>query len=95
LKAIALLALLMFADSAKPPTISDALKAQFFKAQAQLIQANAQVQQAQAGAKAAQDSFTSAIDSLKKACGEGFQPQMDAQQDPSCVAMPKQGVKKP
>lgn len=78
---------LLYAD-AKAPTLSDALKVQFFKAQAQLVQANAQAQEKQ-------KAYAEAIEALTKACGEGYQLQMNAQQDPVCVSAPKAPEKKP
>lgn len=68
--------------AAKPPAISDALKAQFFKAQSQMIQAEAQVDQKRA-------AFQQVVQSLNQACGTEFHPQMNPQGDPVCVANPK------
>lgn len=73
-------------DPSKPPVISDALKAKFFKAQLALQNAQSAFQKAQ------QDSITAAQE-ITKACGDGFQPQMDAQGDPACVAKPKPAKK--
>ena len=65
-------------EAAKPPVISDAHKAAFFKAQYQLLQANQQMQAAQA-------AMTAAVELLNKDCGDGHQPQIDPQADPVCT----------
>jgi hypothetical protein len=80
---------LLSADAPKPPAISDALKAQFFKAQAQFIQAQAAAAQAQEAAKEKNTAYTDAVSAIQKACGEGFQAQMDDKSDPACVVAPK------
>lgn len=69
------------APAPAPPAISDALKAQFFKAQAQKIQADIAAQQKQ-------QVFAQAVADLNKACGDGFEPQLNPAGDPACVAKP-------
>jgi hypothetical protein len=66
---------------ATPPAISDAVKAQFFKAQSQMIQAKAQAQQAE-------QAFQQVVTTLNGACGESFAPQMNPQGDPVCAPKP-------
>ncbi len=67
--------------SAKPPSITDAQRAQFFKAQSQMIQANAQAQQRQT-------EFQSAIAEMQKTCGDTATLQSNPNGDPECVAKP-------
>ena len=72
-----------------PPAITDAHRAQFFKAQLA-------VNQAQAAMTAAQQTFQAAVADLSKDCGEKFLPQMGPNGDPVCVAKPaekKEGQK--
>jgi septal ring-binding cell division protein DamX len=64
-----------------PPVISDALRAQFFKAQSQMIQANAQAQQRQS-------EFQSSVAELQKTCGDKYTLQLNGNGDPECVARP-------
>jgi hypothetical protein len=66
---------------AKPPTITDAQRAQFFKAQSQMIQSNAQAQQKQA-------EFQAAIAEMQKTCGDTAILQSNPNGDPECVARP-------
>lgn len=70
----------------KAPSISDSLKARFFKAQLTLRTAQEAFQRAQQASMEASGEIT-------KACGDGFAPQMDPQGDPVCAAKPE--VKKP
>ena len=65
-----------------PPAITDAHRAQFFKAQLE-------VNQAQAAMTAAQQTMQAAVADLSKDCGEKFTPQMGPQGDPVCVAKPE------
>jgi hypothetical protein len=67
--------------SAKPPAITDAQRAQFFKAQSQMIQANAQAQQRQA-------EFQSAIAEIQKTCGDTASLTLNQYGDLECVAKP-------
>jgi hypothetical protein len=85
-----ILAVFLFADT-PIPTISDAVKARFFKAQAQMIDANARLQQSKEyqDAQTKQKSFSDAVQELTKACGNGFNPEWDAMGDPICVIAPK------
>jgi hypothetical protein len=62
---ISLLALL-WADAPKPPVVPEALKTEFFQAQANMIAANAQAQEKRA-------TFTELYKQINAACGEGFQ----------------------
>jgi hypothetical protein len=66
---------------AKPPTITDAQRAQFFKAQSQMIQANAQAQQRQT-------DFQSVIAEMQKTCGDTASLNLNQSGDPECVAKP-------
>jgi uncharacterized membrane protein YgcG len=66
---------------AKPPAITDAQRAQFFKAQSQMIQANAQALQKQA-------EFQSAIAEMQKTCGDTASLNLNQSGDPECVAKP-------
>jgi hypothetical protein len=66
---------------AKPPAITDAQRAQFFKAQSQMIQANAQVQQRQT-------EFQNAVAEMQKTCGDAYTLQINPNGDPECVAKP-------
>ena len=81
------LALPLIAQTAKPPAppktpvISDAQRAQFFKAQSQMIQANAQAQQRQT-------EFQNAIAEMHKTCGDTATLQLNPNGDPECVAKP-------
>jgi hypothetical protein len=72
---------------AKPPTITDAQRAQFFKAQSQMIQANAQAQQKQT-------EFQAAIAEMQKTCGDTATLQSNPAGDPECVAKPPAPAKK-
>jgi hypothetical protein len=65
----------------KPPAISDAQRAQFFKAQSQMIQANAQAQQKQS-------EFQNAIAEMQKTCGDTATLQSNPNGDPECIAKP-------
>ena len=86
------LAVLLVGQAPKPeapPAITDAHRAQFFKAQLQ-------VNQAQAAMTAAQQTFQAAVADLSKDCGEKFAPSMGPQGDPVCIAKPaekKEGAK--
>jgi hypothetical protein len=61
------------------PTISDAQRAEFFKAQSMMIQSATQ-------AKTEQSNFQAAIAKLQQTCGETFTLQMSPSGDPICVA---------
>lgn len=65
----------------KTPVISAELKAQFFKAQLAVKSAQEVYQQAQAASQAS-------VQMLIQACGKDFQPSMDQNGDPVCVANP-------
>ena len=58
-----------------PPAITDAHRAQFFKAQLAVNQA--------------QQTFQAAVADLSKDCGEKFAPSMGPQGNPVCVAKPE------
>lgn len=66
-------------DTPRPPVISDALRAKWWKAMAAQAEAQKQSMQAQAQAQTAKEE-------LVKACGEKFTPGPDASGDPICVA---------
>jgi len=66
---------------AAAPAISDALRAEFFKAQSQMIQSSAQ-------AKEAQSQFQSEITKMQQVCGETSTLQMSQTGDPVCVIKP-------
>jgi hypothetical protein len=81
---IVVLALPLAAQTPKPPeapVISDTIKAQFFKAQSGMIQADQKAQQMR-------DAFTQIVSALTATCGANFQPQINPQGDPVCVAKP-------
>jgi hypothetical protein len=63
------------------PVVSDAQRAQFFKAQSQMIQANTQ-------ASARQADFQMVVAELQKTCGDKYTLQLNAGGDPECVAKP-------
>ncbi len=65
-----------------PPAITDAHRAQFFKAQLQ-------INKAQAAMTAAQQTMQAAVTDLSKDCGEKFTPQMGPAGDPVCIAKPE------
>jgi len=76
-----------FAIAQTAPTITDAERAEFFKAQSKLMAASEQAKEAQA-------QFQAAVAKLQAACGEAFTLQMNQGGDPACVAKPKPEVKK-
>jgi len=69
----------------KPPTISDAVIAKYWKAQSQFTIAKEAFENAQ-------KETTAAIAEIQKACGTEFVPQMSPTGDPICA--PKPEVKK-
>ncbi len=83
-----LLALCLFADAPKPPVIPDQLKAAFWKSRSLL-------QDAQSAFEKASAVNAAAVGDLQKFCGEGYQVQFDAQNEPSCVAKIPVENKKP
>lgn len=66
---------------AAPPTITDAHKAAYFKAQLQLTQAQSALGTAQAKMQAA-------VGEMVTDCGNGFLAQLDPNGDPVCAAKP-------
>lgn len=70
-----------------PPAITDAHRAQFFKAQLQ-------INQAQAAMTAAQQTMQAAVTDLSKDCGEKFTPSMGPAGDPVCTAKPEPAKEK-
>lgn len=72
---------------AAAPVISDALKAQFFKAQSFVAQADVSAEKAHV-------AYQAAIDELKRTCGEGANLQSDKAGDPVCVVKPPVAEKK-
>lgn len=87
----ALILAFLFVDAPKPPVLSDALKAKFWKAQTQVQTAkNTYQETAQYKMFERRNAELNAVvDELTKACGDGFQPQLDKDGDPACVALPK------
>ena len=69
------------------PQITDAQRAEFFKAQAKAIGTSAE-------AKEAKTQFDAAVAKLQAACGDAFTLQMNQGGDPVCVAKPKPEAKK-
>lgn len=75
---------------ANPPAVPVEFKAEFFKAQSQMQQTEASLEQTPQW-KAAQDkqqAFQLVIVKFQKLCGSDFQPQLDTNGDPVCVAKP-------
>jgi hypothetical protein len=79
---------LLWADA--PKTVPEALKTEFFQAQANMIAANAQAQEKKA-------TFVELYKQLNTACGEGFQwSQTDGDKNGwGCTATPKHEAGKP
>ena len=80
------LAVLLAGQAPKPepaPAITDAHRAQFFKAQLQ-------INQAQAAMTAAQQTMQAAVTDLSKDCGEKFTPQMGPQATQCASPSPSQ-----
>ena len=69
------------------PVITDAQRAEFFKAQSKLMAASEQ-------AKEAQTQFQATVAKMQAACGDAFTLQMNQGGDPACVAKPKLEAKK-
>ena len=67
------------APDPKPPVVPDALRAEFFKAQAQLIQAKSNLDNASG-------VMTGVVEKLNKLCGDRHQFQMSQDNEPQCVA---------
>ena len=99
LSAAILFAMPLAAQTAKPapetpkaaapvtPVVSDALKAQFFKAQSFKVQADVQ-------AEKANSIFQAAIAEMRKACGDSHTLTESQSADPVCVAKPERPEKK-
>lgn len=86
-----LLALPLAAQAPKPPatpTIPEPVLTRFWKAQSQVQQNEAMLQNARANMQAA-------VTEMQTACGKDFQPQMNPQGDPACVAKPAAKETKP
>lgn len=71
-----------------PPVPTDAQKMAFFKANSEFQAANSQAQQAMAAVPPKKAALDDAIKSITEACGKDFQPTIDAQGYPACVANP-------
>ena len=69
------------------PVITDAQRAEFFKAQTNFVQARDRAKEAQA-------QFQAAVAKLQASCGDAFTLQMNQGGDPVCVAKPKPEAKK-
>lgn len=78
----------------KPPTISDALKLSYFKANSEFLAASTQAQQAAQLAQQKQALLQAAAKSINDACGKDFVPTLDASGDPVCAIKPKVEAKK-
>jgi hypothetical protein len=76
------------AASAKPPTITDAQKAAYWKSQSEMQAAYAKVQQAQEEARQKQLTSNDQVEAIRKACGSDFLPSLNTQGDVECVAKP-------
>lgn len=74
--------------TAKPPVLSDAQKAAFFKAQAQLQAAIMESDAASQKLTKMRDALAAEVKQIQDACGKDFQPQMNHDGDPVCVAKP-------
>jgi hypothetical protein len=75
---------LLWADAPKPPIVPEALKTEFFQAQANMIAANAQAQENR-------QVFNEAYKKLNEACGKDMQwSQTDGPKNGwDCTATPK------
>lgn len=84
------LALPLAAQTAKPapsvPVITDAQRADFFKAQSRM-------QAASDAAKDEQTKFQTELDKLRTACGETSTLQLNQSGDPVCIAKPSAAKK--
>lgn len=86
-KYLALMLLISPVLAQTAPQITDAQRAELFKAQVKFMASSDQ-------AKEAQTSFQQAVAKLQAACGEAFTLQMNKDGDPVCVANPKPEAKK-
>ena len=86
-------------DKPKPPVVSDAFKAKFFKAKSQMQDAQLALEQTPQYKAAQQKQFDmqALITEFQSFCGKGFQPQLDKDGDPECVVAetPKEAPKEP
>lgn len=80
------------ATTAKPaqpteaaPTINEALKTKFFKAQAQQLVAVQVANQARAEAESKVEALKTVVQDMVKVCGLKYQLTMDKAADPACV----------
>ena len=83
------LALSALAQTPKPPTISDAVKLKFFKAQSEMQTAQNVAREATQTLQQKQVALQSVVSEISNVCGKDFQPQMDKSGDPVCVANPE------
>lgn len=74
----------------EPPAVPVEFKAEFFKAQSQMQQTEASLEQTPQWkvAQEKQQAFQAVIVKFQKLCGADFQPQLDTNGDPVCVAKP-------
>ena len=79
----------------KPPVLTDAQKAAFFKAQAQTLQAGAEAQRAQQVAQQKAAALQAVIAEVSKACGDKYQPSLDNTGDLVCVVKPGKHAEAP
>lgn len=77
------------APAPKPPVVSDAVKAHYWKAQAEFQKAQTEAQQAAQAAQQKQVALQASIEDLKKACGDDFVPLYDSTGEVACTAKPK------
>jgi hypothetical protein len=77
----------------KPPVLSDAQKAAYWKANAEYQDAATKAQQAAQDREYKQGPLRDAVEALRKACGADYTLGVDANHYPVCVAKPAE-VKK-
>ena len=99
MKSLLTIAVLLFAaiawSATTAPVIDQVLAGRFFKAQAQDVQAQMALQTAKDEATKKQTAFDAVVDELKKACGDKYEPQLNSNGDPVCVAKPEPAKAKP
>jgi hypothetical protein len=76
----------------KPPVVSDAMRAKLWRAQSDVQLAQIGQQKANDAVQKAQDGMTKVMAEWAAACGKDFQPGMDKDGEPGCIA--KTEVKK-
>lgn len=76
-------------NQTKAPSVSDSLKAKFFKAQSQLLQAQNELHSVQNQVQERYDAFQKTVNELLQACGTGSTASLDKDGDLVCVAKPE------